>query len=195
VLAALRQWAAAATRRGKPRAVTTVQESLGYLAQRRDMLAYAWGDARGYPLGSGSVESANTLVVERRLKGAGRHWARRPGNPMVVLRAMACSDRWQEAWAQMAQHVRHQTQQDRRQRQLARRQAKAPRPLATLPPAPPIALAPAPTASPRRSLSSTPTVHKTSKGPYRPPPNHPWRRVRINWRGAQQTKSVACAKS
>ena len=28
------------------------------------------------PIGSGTVESANTLVVEARLKGAGMHWAR-----------------------------------------------------------------------------------------------------------------------
>ncbi|HEX9871086.1 MAG TPA: hypothetical protein VGC99_21315 [Candidatus Tectomicrobia bacterium] len=106
VLAALRQLAMAAKRREKPQAGTTVQESLGYLAKRREMLAHAWCDARGYSLGSGSVESANKLVVERRLKGAGMHWARQHVNPMVALRAMACSDRWQEAWPQITQHVR-----------------------------------------------------------------------------------------
>jgi hypothetical protein len=51
----------------------SVQERLGYLAKRRGMLDYAWYHARGYPIGSGSVESANKLVVERRLKGVGMH--------------------------------------------------------------------------------------------------------------------------
>jgi hypothetical protein len=197
-LEARRPLAAAATRRGKPHAVTTGQESLGYLAKRRDMLASAWCDARGYPIGSGSVESANKRVVERRLKGAGMHWARRHVKPLVALRALACSDRWQEASPHMAQHGRHQTQQDRQPRQRVRRQAKAPMPLATRQPEPPIALATAapetPRPTPRRAPSSTPTVHKAAKGPYRPPPDHPWRRFRIRWRGAQQTTIAAFAK-
>lgn len=53
------------------------------------------------------MESANKLVVERRLKGSGMHWARAHVNPMV-LRAMACSDRWPEAWPQIVQRVRQQ---------------------------------------------------------------------------------------
>jgi hypothetical protein len=125
VFHALQQLARMARRRKALTAVATVQDSLSYLEKRQDMLAYAWCEAQGYPMGSGSVESTNKLVVERRLKGAGMHWARAHVHPMVALRAMACSDRWAEAWPQIAQHVRHQTQQDRRQRQLARRQVKA----------------------------------------------------------------------
>lgn len=40
------------------------------------MLIYPVRDALGYPVGSGCVESANKLVGETRLKGAGMHWAR-----------------------------------------------------------------------------------------------------------------------
>jgi hypothetical protein len=164
-------------------AVTTVQESLGYLAKRRAMLTHTRCDARGYSIGSGSVESSNKLVVERRMKRAGMHWARRCVYPVVALRAPACSDRWQEAWPQMAQYVRHQTQQKRQQRQRARRPAKARMLLVLLQATPPLVLAPAPTESRRRSPSSKLTVHQASKGPYRPPPDHPWRRFRIRWRG------------
>jgi hypothetical protein len=35
------------------------------------MMAYAAFGEQGYPIGSGSVESANKLVVESRMKGAG----------------------------------------------------------------------------------------------------------------------------
>ena len=44
------------------------------------------------------MESANKLVVEARLKGAGMYWARASVNPMVALRTVACADRWPEAW-------------------------------------------------------------------------------------------------
>ena len=42
-----------------------------------------------YPIGSGSVESANKLLVEARLKGAGMRWAPASVNPMVALRTVA----------------------------------------------------------------------------------------------------------
>jgi hypothetical protein len=42
-----------------------------YLSRRRRQIAYADFQAQGYPIGSGMVESANKLVVEQRLKGAG----------------------------------------------------------------------------------------------------------------------------
>lgn len=71
---------------------------LRYLETRREQIAYADFAARGYPIGSGMVESANTLVVEARLKGSGMHWAREQVNPMVALRALACGERWDEGW-------------------------------------------------------------------------------------------------
>jgi hypothetical protein len=94
VLEALRRLAASARRNRAVTALPVIQESLRYVEKRRGMLEYGWYQARGYPIGSGSVESANTLVVERRLKGAGMHWARAQVNPMVVLRTIACRDRW-----------------------------------------------------------------------------------------------------
>jgi hypothetical protein len=198
VLHALQQLAANAQQRKAAAALATVRESLGYLEKRRAMLAYAWCDARGYPIGSGRVESANKLVVERRLKGAGMPWAWVHVNPMVALRAMACSDRWQEAWPQIAQRVQQQAWQARRQRQVSRRQAKASVPLSSLPSPPSLALSTAPavgsTPVPPRHPAPQPIPSKVSKGPYRPPSNHPWRRFRISGTKAQQPLTVAVAK-
>ena len=60
-------------------------------------IQYAVFAAQRYPRGSGSVESANRLVVEVRLKGtgmrAGMRWARPHVNPLVGLRTVACGDR------------------------------------------------------------------------------------------------------
>ena len=77
-------------------------EALGYLEPRLGQMQYATFRARGLPIGSGVVESANKVVVEARLKGAGRRWAGRHVTPMVALRGALCSGRWEEARAAIA---------------------------------------------------------------------------------------------
>ena len=83
-----------------------VPEALTYLDKRVALMQYPAFAAAGWPIGSGSVESANKLVVEVRLKGAGMHWARPNVNPLLVLRNAACNDRWDEAWAHSAAWLR-----------------------------------------------------------------------------------------
>ncbi|MCD6033845.1 MAG: hypothetical protein K0S78_6031 [Thermomicrobiales bacterium] len=77
-------------------------EVVGYLEPRLEQLRYAAFRAQGLPIGSGIVESANKLVVEARLKGAGRRWAEAHVTPMVALRGALCSERWEEAWTAIA---------------------------------------------------------------------------------------------
>jgi hypothetical protein len=48
-----------------------VQEKLTYLQKREAHMQYPTYQQAGWPIGSGSVESANKLVVEARLNGAG----------------------------------------------------------------------------------------------------------------------------
>ncbi len=67
--------------------------ALNYLTKWLNQIQYAAFQAQGFPIGSGSVESANKLVVEARLKDNGMHWARAHVNPLVALRTIACSDR------------------------------------------------------------------------------------------------------
>jgi hypothetical protein len=50
---------------------SAVQEKLTYLQKREAHMQYPTYQEAGWPIGSGSVESANKLVVEARLKGAG----------------------------------------------------------------------------------------------------------------------------
>ncbi len=69
-----------------------------YLMTRREHIRYQDFVAAGYPIGSGCVESANKLVVEARLKGAGMHWARPHVNPMLALRTLIANDRWAAGW-------------------------------------------------------------------------------------------------
>ncbi|MCK5806630.1 MAG: hypothetical protein KAI66_27625, partial [Lentisphaeria bacterium] len=83
-------------------------DALAYLEKRTAMMNYPEYQRRGWPIGSGSVESANKVVVEARLKGPGMHWARSNVNPMLSLRNAICSDRWDEAWTDIATY--HQQQ-------------------------------------------------------------------------------------
>lgn len=65
---------------------------------------------------SGSGESANKVVVETRLKGAGMHWKRENVNAMLALRNAVCNDRWAAAWAASStchQQQRHQRRYNR----------------------------------------------------------------------------------
>jgi len=75
-----------------------IQEKLTYLQKREAHMQYPTYQAAGWPIGSGSVESANKVVVETRLKGAGMRWGRQNVNSMLVLRNAVCNRRWHETW-------------------------------------------------------------------------------------------------
>src|SRR6266566_808282 len=68
-----------------------IQEKLAYLHKREAHMQYPTYQAAGWPIGSGSVESANKVVVEARLKGAGMRWQRHNVNRMLALRNAVCN--------------------------------------------------------------------------------------------------------
>src|SRR3989440_160275 len=76
----------------------TIQGNLAYLQKREAHMQYPTYQQAGWPIGSGSVESANKVVVEARLKGAGMRWEGQNVNPMLVLRNAVCNRRWNETW-------------------------------------------------------------------------------------------------
>ena len=76
-----------------------LQEKLAYLQKREMHMQNPPYQQAGWPIGSGSVESANKVVVEARLKGAGMRWGRQNVNPMLVLRNAVCNRQWHETRA------------------------------------------------------------------------------------------------
>jgi hypothetical protein len=66
-------------------------------------------------------ESVQTTAVDRIVQELPPAPAGPREQVLSVDGAMACSDRWAEAWPRMAGHVRQQIQQERRQCQLASR--------------------------------------------------------------------------
>jgi hypothetical protein len=125
-------------------------EALTYLEKRMAMMNYPEYQRQGWPIGSGSVESGNKVVVEARLKGPGMHWAPSHVNLLLSLRNAICSDRWEEAWQDIATYH----QQQRRQRFLSRAQrntvAPLPPSLRVVPRAEPSVPAEVPTAGPKK---------------------------------------------
>jgi hypothetical protein len=59
-------------------------EDLAYVQKREPLMPYPHSQARGWPIGSGMVESAKKLVVHARLKGSGMHWAASHVHPMLA---------------------------------------------------------------------------------------------------------------
>ncbi len=88
-------------------AYRVVRQVASYLRERLPQLAYAEFLAAGYPIGSGAVESANKLVVEARLKGAGMHWTVANANGLLALRGVLCSQRWDVGWTALSDQRRH----------------------------------------------------------------------------------------
>jgi hypothetical protein len=155
-----------------PAAQQTCHGVLAYLQTRREQITYAAFQALGYPIGDGSVESANKLVMEARLKGSGMRWARKNVTPMVALRACVCSDQWERGWNALTAQLRQQEQERRQHRRSVYREERhqravvAPEPEIAPPPVPPPA---APLLPPREKLVVA----------GRPTAAHPWRRFRL----------------
>jgi len=114
---------------------TELKTQLAYLEARVSQMQYQAFRAQGWPIGSGMVESANKVVVEDRLKGAGMHWAQASVNPLLALRNAVCNERWAECWSVIEQAQRQSVLAKRRARRAKRREGRASEPhQATNPP-------------------------------------------------------------
>lgn len=71
-----------------------VCQSLAYLFRNRARMAYAAFRQAGFPIGSGTVESAAKTVVQQRMKQAGMQWSRDGAQAMLALRSRLLSRRW-----------------------------------------------------------------------------------------------------
>jgi hypothetical protein len=60
---------------------------------------YAEYIRNGLPIASGVMEAACKTLVTQRLKQSGMVWTQTGGQPILTLRSLIQSDRWQPAWA------------------------------------------------------------------------------------------------
>jgi hypothetical protein len=73
-----------------------VRQAVGYLFHNRRRMDYAAFRQAGYPIGSGTIESACKTVVQARMKQAGMRWSRTGAQTMLALRCLLLSQRWHE---------------------------------------------------------------------------------------------------
>lgn len=151
-----------------------VQKQMQYFGKRLSLMQYPDYQRDGWPIGSGMVESANKVVVQARLKGAGMHWAPKHVNPMLALRTAVCSERWEEAWQDSLTEQQRQRQSQRKLQATARMQSQLSSVLLLL-----LRLRP-PTPKPAPPTPSAPPVAEpaaTLPGSSRPSAHHPWKRM------------------
>ena len=68
----------------------------GYLENNKDKMSYNKFIFKGYYIGSGAIESANKVVLQRRLKQAGMRWSIPTAQAVLSLRAKVESGLWNE---------------------------------------------------------------------------------------------------
>ena len=93
----LRELATLARHAGVEAVRTAARSCLGYLWRHRRRLGYALARARGYPIGSGRIESACKLVVQQRCKGPGMRWEHTQAEAVLHARCAWLNDDWQRA--------------------------------------------------------------------------------------------------
>lgn len=71
-----------------------VRQAIGYLWNNRRRIDYGAYRQNGFPIGSGTVESAAKTLVQQRMKQAGMRWSRSGAQSMLTLRSRLFSDRW-----------------------------------------------------------------------------------------------------
>jgi hypothetical protein len=75
-----------------------VQQAPDYFRTRQKQMQYAQFRAKGWPIGSGVVESAANTVVHHRLKRPGRGWKREYAQAMLAALCELHSHRFEQTW-------------------------------------------------------------------------------------------------
>jgi hypothetical protein len=68
-----------------------------YLENHRECLGYPGARRRGLPIGNGNTEATCKSLFTLRLKRGGARWKEETAGEVINLRALALSDRWEQA--------------------------------------------------------------------------------------------------
>ncbi|MEE8392374.1 MAG: hypothetical protein V3S14_16470 [Anaerolineae bacterium] len=75
-----------------------LETQLTYFRNQRHRMHYAEYIRQDLPIASGVMEASCKTLVTQRLKQSGMSWTQAGGQPILTLRSLIQSDRWQPAW-------------------------------------------------------------------------------------------------
>jgi hypothetical protein len=84
--------------RARGRKRKRLKTQLTYFRNQRPRMHYAQYIRNGLPIASGVMEAACKTLVTQRLKQSGMAWTQAGGQPILTLRSLIQSGRWQPAW-------------------------------------------------------------------------------------------------
>lgn len=84
--------------RGRGRKRERLKTELTYFRNQRPRMHYAEYVRHSLPIASGVMEAACKTLVTQRLKQSGMAWTQAGGQPILTLRSLIQSGRWQPAW-------------------------------------------------------------------------------------------------
>ena len=71
---------------------------IGYIERFSNALDYNNFKEKGYPIGSGEIESAHKSIPQKRLKIPGASWHPNSINPILALRIVRADNWWESFW-------------------------------------------------------------------------------------------------
>jgi len=75
-----------------------IAEVLGYFRRHRYRMDYAEAASRSMPIGSGVIEATCKTLATQRMKRSGMRWRHAGGQAILTQRALAQSNRFEQAW-------------------------------------------------------------------------------------------------
>ena len=79
---------------------------IGYIERFYDAINYDSFKDKGYPIGSGEIESAHKSIPQKRLKIPGASWHPDSIDPMLALRILRADDWWDDFWNQRTEELK-----------------------------------------------------------------------------------------